>query len=97
MAKKPSKSSSTNGPTLNGPTVDVAAAPAVKTSRVRQSSVPPKSTRGSAKSASTTGLSEPAQVTREMIAERAYHLWRSGAPGGEFDHWCAAERELRAR
>ncbi len=33
---------------------------------------------------------------RDRIAERAYELYlaRGGAPGGDFDDWIAAEREL---
>lgn len=60
----------------------------VKSTPARKTTVPPKA-KSSAKSAVSAG-----PVTREMIAERAYHLWRSGAPGGELDHWCCAEREL---
>jgi hypothetical protein len=35
------------------------------------------------------------QITPEMIAKRAYEIWRSGAGGSEFDNWVRAERELR--
>ena len=32
----------------------------------------------------------------EAIAEHAYLLWESGAPGDETAHWLRAEAELRA-
>jgi hypothetical protein len=62
----------------------------VKSTPARNTTVPPKA-KGNGK-VGTAGAAR--SVTTEMIAERAYHLWLSGAPGGEFDHWCAAEREL---
>lgn len=66
---------------------------AEKSTPTRKTSVPPKAkANGNGKVALAAGMVSP--VTREMIAERAYHLWLSGAPGGELDHWCAAEREL---
>src|SRR5437870_1975744 len=43
--------------------------------------------------------SEPQQrgnVTREMIAKRAYEIWKSGKGGNEKDNWLRAERELRS-
>ena len=36
------------------------------------------------------------QITQEMIARRAYEIWKSGAGGSEMDNWLRAERELRA-
>jgi hypothetical protein len=36
------------------------------------------------------------QITREMIARRAYEIWKSGSGGSEMDNWLRAERELRA-
>lgn len=65
--------------------------PVSKSTPARNTTVPPKAK--AAASANGQSLS----VTREMIAERAYHLWRAGAPGGELEHWCAAERELRGK
>lgn len=62
----------------------------VKTTPARNTNVPPKAKAGAKASAVI-------EITREMIAERAYHLWRTGAPGGELDHWCAAERELNGK
>jgi hypothetical protein len=51
-----------------------------------------------------TGPPNPAgndiyQPTYEEIAERAYHryLQRGGGPGGDFNDWVEAERELRQR
>jgi hypothetical protein len=35
------------------------------------------------------------QVTQEMIAKRAYEIYRSGKGGSEMDNWLRAERELR--
>lgn len=64
--------------------------PTMKSTPARKTTVPPKTR-------STKSAAKPVEVTREMIAERAYHLWQSGAPGGEFDHWCAAERELNGK
>jgi hypothetical protein len=69
----------------------VKSTPAEKSTPTRNTSVPPKA-KANGKVALAAGVVSP--VTREMIAERAYHLWLSGAPGGEFEHWCAAEREL---
>lgn len=43
-------------------------------------------------------LTSPRPVpTYQEIAERAYFLYISGAPGGALDHWLAAERELSSR
>ena len=36
------------------------------------------------------------EITREMIAKRAYEIWQSGKGGSEYDNWIRAERELRA-
>lgn len=62
----------------------------VRSTPARKTTVPPKTR-------STKSAARSVEVTREMIAERAYHLWQSGAPGGEFEHWCAAERELNGK
>ena len=35
------------------------------------------------------------EITREMIAKRAYEIWQSGKGGSEYDNWIRAERELR--
>jgi hypothetical protein len=35
------------------------------------------------------------QVTREMIAKRAYEIFKSGKGGSEQENWLRAERELR--
>lgn len=32
--------------------------------------------------------------TSDDVAVRAYHLWEAGTPGGEFEHWLQAERDL---
>ena len=35
------------------------------------------------------------EITREMIAKRAYEIYLSGRGGSEAEHWLQAERELR--
>lgn len=35
------------------------------------------------------------QITQEMIALRAYEIWKSGKGSSEFENWVRAERELR--
>ena len=40
--------------------------------------------------------SEPREITYDQIAERAYHISRSGNGGSEDDNWHRAERELRS-
>jgi hypothetical protein len=36
-----------------------------------------------------------AVIAPDAIARRAYELWQEGHPGGEWDHWIEAERQLR--
>jgi hypothetical protein len=36
------------------------------------------------------------EVTHEMIAKRAYEIYRSGSAGDQLGNWLRAERELRA-
>ena len=36
------------------------------------------------------------EITREMIAVRAFEISMGGTGGSEFDNWIRAERELRA-
>jgi len=43
----------------------------------------------------STGVGTPSQITREMIAKRAYEIWKSGKGGSDFENWVRAERELR--
>jgi len=38
---------------------------------------------------------ETAEVTNEMIAERAYHISQSGQGGSDEENWHRAEAELR--
>jgi hypothetical protein len=81
---------------------DVQSAPkreaTVKTVKPRNTSVPPKAAaKSSAVSPAAQQAAQAIEITHAMIAERAYHLWLSGAPGCEHDHWCAAENELRNR
>jgi hypothetical protein len=35
------------------------------------------------------------EITREMVAKRAYEIHASGKGGSEMDNWLRAERELR--
>jgi hypothetical protein len=37
----------------------------------------------------------PKQITREMVAKRAFEIFASGTGGSESDNWFRAERELR--
>lgn len=60
---------------------------------VRNSPIPRAS--ASASAASKSSSTKP-QVTREMIARRAYEIWQSGSGGSDMDNWLRAERELRA-
>ena len=60
--------------------------PPVKT-EVRNSPIP----RASAPAAAPAGR----QITREMIAIRAYEISQSPSSGSELDNWLRAERELR--
>ncbi len=62
----------------------VAASPAAPiSSPVRYSAIP-----------KSVAAAKPA-VTAEMIARKAFELYAGGRPGGEVDHWLAAESELR--
>lgn len=70
---------------------DADAATPTKQTKARNSTVPPKSRTSATPSATTT------DVTDDMIAEHAYHLWKNGTPGNELEHWTAAERALRNR
>jgi hypothetical protein len=36
------------------------------------------------------------QITHEMIAKRAYEIYRSPRSGSQIDNWLRAERELKA-
>jgi DUF2934 family protein len=36
------------------------------------------------------------EITHEMIAKRAYEIYRSGKGGDQLGNWLRAERELRA-
>lgn len=61
-------------------------APAVTTTPVRNTVVPPKAP-----------VAAPAKkiVTQDQIALRAYEIWKSGKGGSEYDNWVRAEQELR--
>ncbi|MGD0461103.1 MAG: DUF2934 domain-containing protein [Tepidisphaeraceae bacterium] len=36
------------------------------------------------------------EVTHEMIAKRAYEIYRSGRGGSQVENWLRAERELKS-
>ncbi|MGD0541234.1 MAG: DUF2934 domain-containing protein [Tepidisphaeraceae bacterium] len=36
------------------------------------------------------------QLTHEMIAKRAYEIYRSGKGGSQVENWLRAERELKS-
>ena len=57
-------------------------------------STPPRARTRRAVPAPGASALEPTQLE---IAERAYYLFlqRGGSPGGDFDDWVRAERELR--
>ena len=40
-------------------------------------------------------VSNPIEITHEMIARKAYEISLSPECSSEFDNWCRAERELR--
>ena len=56
-------------------------------SPVRNSAIP--------KIAKAVKMAEPAIITQDMIAVRAYEIAMSGRGGSEQDNWFQAERELR--
>ncbi|MCA1481621.1 DUF2934 domain-containing protein [Bradyrhizobium sp. NBAIM08] len=62
----------------------------MKETKPRATAVP-KTTKASKPTATTT------EVTDEMVAEHAYHLWQSGHPGDHVEHWTTAERNLRGK
>ena len=85
MAKKVAKKSDD----ATVPAIDpVPAAAPTTTVKPRATSVP--------RAAKQVAASVAPSVTDEMIAERAYHMWRNGADGDHVGHWMAAERELRS-
>lgn len=46
--------------------------------------------------AATPAAAPKKEITREMIAVRAFEISMGGTGGSEFDNWIRAERELRA-
>jgi hypothetical protein len=65
------------------------ASPAVSTTPVRNTSLPPRQ--------NTTQTMPPKKTppSREQIAKRAYEIWKSGKGGNQDENWFRAERELR--
>ena len=43
----------------------------------------------------TTAAAAKPTVTADQIAAKAFELFAAGRPGGEVDHWLAAEAELK--
>jgi hypothetical protein len=43
----------------------------------------------------TSGEAAAPEITKEMIAERAYHISQSGEGGTDEENWHQAEAELR--
>ena len=62
------------------------AIPQVKAGRIRAYAVTSKSR-----------LAAAPEITKEMIAERAYHISQSGEGGTDEENWLQAEAELRQR
>ena len=52
---------------------------------------------GASKPTAATPSARPASkpISHELIARRAYEIWKSGQGGTEFENWIRAERELR--
>lgn len=99
VAKKTTKAAT---PATDLPPADGVVA---KTTKARASAVPPKSARAATSLAAQTATDIPspmttgvaAEISDEQIREHAYHLWLSGTPGNQDDHWHSAERSLRSR
>lgn len=106
MAKKPTKTLDSTrlaaAPATGAvPPVDPipTTAPA-KTSKPRATAVPrgAKAAAAAALNGTTpSAAATPAEISDAMVAERAYHKWINGEAGDHYDHWIAAERELRGR
>ena len=90
MANKTTATSKTTKSRAIEPDIAAKAEP-VKETKARASAVPPTKNKAPKPTATTS------DVTSDMIAEKAYHLWLAGHPGGEHDHWIAAERALRGK
>ena len=72
---------------VSKPAVAAAVAAPAARSEVRNSPLP--------RPASPISGGAKKEITRDMIAKRAYEIWQSGAGGSEYDNWIRAERELR--
>lgn len=69
---------------------------AASTSAAKSIATPREPTVKTVKSKKAAPATEPVVITDEMIRARAHQLWLDGVPGSALDHWCQAERELRA-
>ncbi|MFT3786788.1 MAG: DUF2934 domain-containing protein [Tepidisphaeraceae bacterium] len=90
MPRKPAKSESI--------ATDVAPAAPVSKTAPKKSPVPRASkavATSAAKSNGSAATAAKSAPSYDDIARCAYLKWQSGCPGGELDHWIAAERELR--
>jgi hypothetical protein len=66
---------------------------------VRNSAIPRSTSptnRGFGNNGGGTATATGRQISHEMIAKRAYEIWKSGKGGSQYDNWIRAERELRA-
>lgn len=88
MAKKAAVSKKKSSASELMPTV----APQVASKSPVRKTVTPRNTAAKAE-ASPPGVVPT--ITHSMIAERAYHIYRSGSGGSEYDNWCRAEAELK--
>ena len=80
--KSPSTSSSSTGTLAAKATVSKVAS----STPVRNSAIPKVAAAAAPKR----------EITRDMIAVRAFEISMGGTGGSEFDNWIRAERELRA-
>lgn len=79
----------------SAPVAAPAARPAVSAAPAAASSAGRSDVRNSPIPRPASPIAGKKEVTREMIAKRAYEIWQSGSGGSDYDNWIRAERELR--
>lgn len=91
MARKTAavKGSSTTSATKTAAAPKGVAGKVASTTPVRNTAIPKVA-------AATPTVAPKREITREMIAVRAFEISMGGTGGSEFDNWIRAERELRA-
>ena len=94
MAKKTTTTTTVTKTKAPAIAADTDGATPVKQTKPRNSSVPPKAKTSAVAPAPTATTTE---VTDEMVAEHAYHMWKNGEPGDHVHHWTSAERKLRGK